>query len=219
MADKIRVLMADDHTIVRAGVRLLVEAEPDMEVVGEALNGTEAVTLAEALRPDVILMDIAMPDLNGLEATRQIKSHFPEIHVLVLTMHRSDDYFFEVLKAGASGYVLKAAETNELIGAIRAVARGEVFLYPTVARQLLQDYLNRLNEPGSAAGSALTPREKVILRLLAEGYNSKEIADRLVVSPSTIHSHRSNLMRKLNLSSRHDLIQYARERGLLLSSG
>jgi two-component system response regulator NreC len=218
MADKIRVLMADDHTIVRAGVRLLVEAEPDMEVVGEALNGIQAVTLTESLRPDVILMDIAMPDLNGLEATRQIKVRFPEVHVLVLTMHRSDDYFFEVLKAGASGYVLKAAETNELIGAIRAVARGEVFLYPTVARQLLRDYLNRLNEPGGAAGPALTPREKEILRLLAEGYSNKEIADRLVVSPSTIHSHRTNLMRKLNLSSRHDLIQYARERGLLPSS-
>jgi two-component system response regulator NreC len=219
MADKIRVLMVDDHTIVRAGVRLLVEAEPDMEVVGEALNGTEAVTLTESLRPDVILMDIAMPDMNGLEATRQIKSRFPDVHVLVLTMHRSDDYFFEALKAGASGYVLKAAETNELIGAIRAVARGEVFLYPTVARHLLQDYLNRLNEPGGAAGPALTPREKEILRLLAEGYSNKEIADRLVVSPSTIHSHRSNLMKKLNLSSRHDLIQYARERGLLPSSG
>jgi two-component system, NarL family, response regulator NreC len=219
MADKIRVLLADDHTIVRAGVRLLVEAEPDMEVVGEALNGTEAVTLAESLLPDVILMDIAMPNMNGLEATRQIKSRFPDMHVLVLTMHRSDDYFFAVLKAGASGYVLKAAETNELIGAIRAVARGEVFLYPTVAQLLLQDYLNRLNEPGGAAGPALTPREKEILRLLAEGYSNKEIADRLVVSPSTIHSHRSNLMKKLNLSSRHDLIQYAHERGLLPSSG
>ena len=219
MADKVRVLLADDHTIVRAGVRLLVEAEPDMEVVGEALNGTEAVKLAESLRPDVVLMDIAMPDLNGLEATRQIKGRFPAMHVLVLTMHRSDEYFFEVLKAGASGYVLKAAETNELIGAIRAVARGEVFLYPTVARQLLQDYLNRLNEPDGAAGPALTPREKEILGLLAEGYSSKEVADRLVVSASTIHSHRSNLMKKLHLSSRHDLIQYARERGLLPGSG
>lgn len=219
MADNIRVLITDDHTIVRAGVRLLVEAEPDMEVVGEALNGIEAVTLAESLRPDVILMDIAMPGLNGLEATRQIKGRFPEVHVLVLTMHHSDDYFFELLKAGASGYVLKAAETNELIGAIRAVARGEVFLHPTVARQLLQDYLYRLNEPGDAAGPALTPREKEILRLLAEGYSNTEIAARLVVSPSTIHSHRSNLMKKLNLSSRHDLIQYARQRGLLPSSG
>ncbi len=215
MADKVRVLIADDHTIVRSGVRLLLQAEADIEVVGEALNGDEAVALAESLRPDVVLMDIAMPGMDGLEATRQIKARFPEMHVLVLTMHRSDEYFFEMLKAGASGYVLKGAETNELIGAIRAVARGEVFLYPTMAKQLLQDYLNRLKEGAGLPQSTLTPREREILRLLAEGYSNKEIAERLIVSPSTIHSHRTNLMRKLNLSSRHDLIRYARERGLI----
>ena len=215
MADKARVLIADDHTIVRSGVRLLLQAEPDIEVVGEALNGDKALALAESLRPNVILMDIAMPGMDGLEATRQIKARFPDMHVLVLTMHRSDEYFFEMLKAGASGYVLKGAETNELIGAIRAVARGEVFLYPTMAKQLLQDYLNRLKEGAGLPQPTLTPREKEILRLLAEGYSNKEIAEHLIVSPSTIHSHRANLMRKLNLSSRHDLIQYARERGLI----
>lgn len=215
MTDKIRVLIADDHTIVRAGVRLLLEAEPDIEVAGEALNGDEALALAESLRPHVILMDIAMPGTSGLDATQQIKALMPEIQVLVLTMHRSDEYFFEVLKVGASGYVLKGAETNELIGAIRAVARGEVFLHPTMARHLLQDYLNRLNAPDSLGGPALTQREKEILRMLAEGYSSKEIADALVVSPSTVHSHRTNLMRKLNLSSRHELIKFARQRGLL----
>ena len=215
MSDKVRVLIADDHTIVRSGVRLLLQAEPDIEVVGEALNGHEAVALAESLRPDVVLMDIAMPGTDGLEATRQIKARFPDTHVLVLTMHRSDEYFFEMLKAGASGYVLKGAETNELIGAIRAVARGEVFLYPTMAKQLLQDYLNRLKEGAGLSQPTLTPREREILRLLAEGYSNKEIAERLIVSPSTIHSHRTNLMRKLNLSSRHDLIRYARERGLI----
>jgi len=215
VADKARVLIADDHTIVRSGVRLLLQAEPDIEVVGEALNGDKALALAESLRPNVILMDIAMPGMDGLEATRQIKARFPDMHVLVLTMHRSDEYFFEMLKAGASGYVLKGAETNELIGAIRAVARGEVFLYPTMAKQLLQDYLNRLKEGAGLPQPTLTPREKEILRLLAEGYSNKEIAEHLIVSPSTIHSHRANLMRKLNLSSRHDLIQYARERGLI----
>ena len=215
MSDKVRVLIADDHTIVRSGVRLLLQAEPDIEVVGEALNGDEAVALAASLRPDVVLMDIAMPGMGGLEATRQIKARFPDMHVLVLTMHRSDEYFFEMLKAGASGYVLKGAETNELIGAIRAVARGEVFLYPTMAKQLLQDYLNRLKEGAGLSQPTLTPREREILRLLAEGYSNKEIAERLIVSPSTIHSHRTNLMRKLNLSSRHDLIRYARERGLI----
>lgn len=215
MADKVQVLIADDHTIVRSGLRLLLQAEPDIEVVGEALNGDEAVALAESLRPDMVLMDIAMPGMDGLEATRQIKARFPEMHVLVLTMHRSDEYFFEMLKAGASGYVLKGAETNELIGAIRAVARGEVFLYPTMAKQLLQDYLNRLKEGAGLPQPTLTPREREILRLLAEGYSNKEIAERLIVSPSTIHSHRTNLMRKLNLSSRHELIQYARKRGLI----
>ncbi|MBI3361642.1 MAG: response regulator transcription factor [Chloroflexi bacterium] len=218
MADKIRVLIADDHTIFRAGVRLLLEAEPDIAVVGEALNGDEAAVLAESLRPDVILMDIAMPGTNGLEATRRIKARWPEMLVLVLTMHRSDEYFFEVLKAGASGYVLKAAETNELIGAIRAVARGEVFLHPTMAGQLLKDYLSRSSEPEAGAQPALTPREKEILCLLAEGYSNTEIAERLVVSPSTIHSHRTNLMKKLNLSSRHELIQYAHQRGLMRDS-
>ncbi len=195
MADKIRVLVADDHTIVRAGVRLLLEAEPDIEVVGEALDGNEAIALAESLRPDVILMDIAMPGTNGLEATRLIKARFPDMHVLVLTMHHTDEYFFEMLKAGASGYVLKGAETSELISAIREVSRGEVFLHPTMAKKLVQDYLSRLQE--------------------AEGYSNKEIAARLFLSPSTIHSHRTNLMQKLTLSSRHELIRYARQRGLL----
>ena len=215
MPDKVRVLIADDHTIVRSGVRLLLQAEPDIEVVGEALNGDEALALAESLRPDVVLMDIAMQGTDGLAATREIKAAFPNIHVLALTMHRSDEYFFEMLKAGASGYVLKGAETNELIGAIRAVARGEVFLYPSMAKQLLQDYLNRLDERQASLQPSLTPREKEILRLLAEGYSNKEIAERLIVSPSTIHSHRTNLMQKLNLTSRHELIRYARERGLI----
>ncbi|OGO45856.1 MAG: DNA-binding response regulator [Chloroflexi bacterium RBG_16_63_12] len=216
MTDKIRVLIADDHTIVRSGVRLLLQAEPDIEVVGEALNSAEAVALAESLRPTVILMDIAMPPgVNGLEATRQIKARFPNMHVLVLTMHRSEEYFFETLKAGASGYVLKSAETNDLLTAVRIVARGEVFLYPVMAKQLLQGYLHLLQASDVPGQPTLTAREKEILRLLAEGYSNKEIAERLVISPSTVHSHHANLMKKLNLESRHDLIQYARQRGLL----
>lgn len=218
MTEVIRVLIADDHTIVRSGVRLLLQAEVDIEVVGEALDGAQAVALTQSLRPDVVLMDIAMPGLGGLEAARQIKALLPEVQILALTMHRSDDYFFEMLRAGASGYVLKGAETSELIAAIRAVARGEVFLYPTMAKHLLQDYLSRTREPVATGQPRLTPREKEILRLLAEGYTSKEIAERLVLSPSTVHSHQTNLMRKLNLHSRHGLIQYARERGLLRDS-
>lgn len=214
MADLIRVLIADDHTIVRSGVRLLLEAEPDIEVVGEALDGSQAYELAVALRPDVVLMDIAMPGVDGLEATRQIKSQIPAIQVLVLTMHRSDEYFFEMLKAGASGYILKGADTNDLINAVRVVSRGEVFLYPTMAERLLRDYIHRIDGV-SQAEPPLSPREKEILRLLADGYSNKEIAEKLVVSSSTIHTHRSNLMQKLGLSSRYELVQYARRHGLM----
>jgi two-component system response regulator NreC len=209
------VLIADDHTIVRSGVRLLLEGEPDIEVVGEALDGSEALALAETLRPDVVLMDITMPGIDGLEATRQIKARWPDIKVLALTMHRAEEYFFEMLQAGASGYVLKAAETGELIHAVRVVAQGEVFLYPAMARQLVQDYLNRVGD--AASDPSLSPRENEILRLLAEGYSSKEIAEKLVVSPSTVHTHRNNLMSKLGLSNRRELIQYAQRRGLLRS--
>ncbi len=217
MVDSVRVLIADDHTIVRSGVRLLLSAEPDIDVVGEALDGAEALALTEALHPDVVLMDISMPGMDGLEATRHIKARWPDIHVLVLTMHRSDEYFFEMLKAGASGYVLKGAETNELIRAVRVVSRGEVFLYPTMAKKLLSDYLTRV-EGSVEPGQSLSPREKQILRLLAEGYSNKEIAEKLVLSPSTIHTHRNNLMKKLGLTSRRELIQYARQRGILRDS-
>ena len=213
-----RIVLADDHGIVRRGLKALLDTEDDIEVVGEALNGDEAIALAETLKPNVILMDIAMPGTNGLEATRLIKARFPAIQVLVLTMHRSEEYFFEILKTGASGYILKAAETNDLITAIRAVFRGEVFLYPTMAKQLLSEYLKHLGEGEKSDQPTLTPREKEVLRLLAEGYSNGEIAKRLVVSLSTVHSHHTNIMRKLNLSSRHELILYARQNGLVLDS-
>jgi len=217
MPKPIRVLIADDHTIVRSGLNLLLSSEPDIEVVGEATDGAVTVEMAEKLRPDVVLMDIGMPVLNGIEATRQIKQRLPEANILVLTMHRSDEYFFQMLEAGASGYVLKAAETSELINAVRAVARGDVFLYPSMARRLVQQYLD---QPGmdSPEQPRLTGREKEILRLIAGGYGNKEIAEKLVVSPSTVHSHRTNLMRKLNLSMRHELVEYARQHGLIQDS-
>ena len=214
MADPIRVLIADDHTVVRSGVRLLLEIEPDIVVVGEARDGHEAVTLTETLQPDVVLMDIAMPEMDGMVATRQIKAAWPQVNILGLTMHRSDEYFFEMLKAGASGYVLKGADTRDLINAIRIVHQGEVFLYPTMAQRLVQDYLRRVKDE-IAPGPALSPREKETLQLLAEGYSNKEIAEKLVISPSTVHTHRSNLMSKLGLTTRYELIQFAREHGLL----
>ncbi len=214
MPDPIAVLIADDHTIVRSGLNLLLSSEPDLQVVGEASDGAAAVEMAEQLRPHVVLMDIGMPGVNGVEATRQIKQRVPECNILVLTMHRSDEYFFEMLNAGASGYILKGAETSELIQAVRAVARGDVFLYPSMARGLVRQYLS-LSSAGVSGEPALTPRESEIARMVAEGFSNREIADKLVVSPSTVHSHRSNLMRKLGLSTRRELVQYARQRGLI----
>jgi len=217
MSEVIKVIIADDHTIFRSGLKMLLSSEHDIDVVGEATDGNEAVELTQRLNPDVVLMDIGMPELNGIDATLLIKSNVPAANVLVLTMHRSDEYFFQMLEAGACGYILKGAETSELINAVRAVARGDVFLYPAMARRLVSKYLSQTANESASAGK-LTPREHEILQMIAEGFTNKEIAERLFLSPSTIHSHRSNLMRKLNLSSRHEIVQYARKNGLLRNS-
>ncbi len=213
MHKRIRVLIVDDHTIVRTGIRLLLETEQDMEVVGEAENGEQALQLVQKQTPNVVLMDITMPGMDGLEATKQIKAQWPQVQVLVLTMHRSEEYFFEMLKAGASGYLLKGAETSDLIQAIHVVNQGEVFLYPAMAQKLVKGYLGYVHWEDED-GTSLTSREKQILQLLGEGYSTTEIADKLVVSPSTVHTHQSNLMSKLGLNNRHGLIQYARKLGL-----
>lgn len=212
MAESIKILIADDHTIVRSGLRLLLDSEPDIEVIGEALDGREAIDKTSINQPDVILMDITMPSVDGMEATRIIKQKWPHVQVLALTMHRSDEYFFEMLKSGASGYLLKGAETDELLDAVRAVARGEVFLYPSMAGKLVRNYLNQVH---NKADDILTAREQEVLSLLAEGYSSKEIAEKLFLSSSTIHTHRGNIMKKLKLSNRHELMRYARENGLI----
>lgn len=214
MADQIRVLIADDHIIVRSGLRLLLDAEPDMYVVAEALDGQEALALAESLKPDVVLMDITMPGMDGLAATRQLKTILPEIKVLALTMHRSEEYFFEMLKAGASGYILKGAETDDLIDAIRIVANGDVFLYPSIAGKLVRDYLRRVEGEGQL-DIPLSRREKEIVKLIVDGFSNREISEKLVISPSTVHTHRGNIMKKLELSSRHELIKFARNNGII----
>ena len=212
--DKLRILVVDDHTVVREGIRLLLEAQPDIEVVGEAREGQEALELVERLRPDLVLMDISMPGMNGLEATHQIRSTYPDVKILILTMQEGDEYFFRVLSAGASGYVLKGASSSELLMAIRAVSEGGVFLYPSMTKKLLTEYL----QPGrEEAGSydGLTGREKEVLRLIAESKSNQEIADELCLSVNTVQTHRAHIMEKLNLHTRTDLIKYAIRKGLI----
>lgn len=215
----IRVLIADDHTIVRQGIRSLLQAESDIQVVGEAGDGREAVALTRELKPDVVVMDLTMPEMDGLEATRLIKQSVPETHVLALTMHEGNEYFFRVLQAGASGYVLKRAATNDLLSAVRASARGEVFLYPAVAKKIVTDYLSRAQKSGEGEAQAtyagLTGREREILTLIGEGLSNREIADRLVLSLSTVQTHYAHIMEKLNLQNRAELIKYAIRQGLI----
>jgi two-component system response regulator NreC len=213
---KISLILADDHAVVRSGLRMLLEAQPDMEIRAEAESGQEAVSKVRSLRPDVILMDIQMPDLNGIEATKQIKKLAPETAVLALTMHEDEQYFFEMLQAGASGYLPKRAAPDELVTAIRTVARGEVFLYPSLAARLVQDFLKRDSvDQEQEIYDQLTPREREVLILIAEGLSNGEIADKLVISVKTVDRHRENIMRKLNMHNRIELVKYAIRKGLI----
>lgn len=214
--NKMRILIVDDHAIVREGFRTLLEAEPDIDVVGEATNGEEAVQKTEELQPDIVLMDITMPVMNGLEATYQIKRRNPNVKILVLTMHEGDEYFFKFLDAGASGYFIKGGSSSELISALRIVRQGDVFLYPTMAKKLLSDYLQRV-KTGSDKESydGLTNREREIVKLIAEGHTNQEIANLLVLSVATVQTHRAHIMAKLGLRSPTELVKYALRRGFI----
>jgi len=205
---KIRVLIAEDHATVREGLKLILGAQSDIDVVGDTGDGRTAVALTQQLRPDIVLMDISMPGLNGQKATAQLKECFPEVHVLALTRHQEDGYLQQMLRAGASGYILKQSPPAELLHAIRAVANGGKYLDSAVAGRMMGSYAGRSVVSGQAL-SELSERETEVLRLIAWGYSNKEVANRLNISVKTIESHKANAMKKLGMSSRIDIVRYA----------
>lgn len=209
MSEKLRILIAEDHKTVREGVKLLVNAQPDMEIVGEAGDGEIAIGEAARLSPDIILMDISMPNLNGLKATKRVRREFPDIKILTLTRHTDDGYLQQLIAAGANGYVLKQSAPSELINAIRTVGSGEAYLDPTLTRKVMGGYVNRASSLRGENKGDLTERENEVLRLIAFGYSNKEIGTQLDLSVKTIEAHKSNAMRKLGISSRIDIVKYA----------
>ncbi len=211
----IRVLLVDDHVVVRTGLHMLLGQEDDIEIVGEAGSGHEALSLIEQLRPDLILMDIGLPDMTGIEVTRQVKQKWPDVAVVALTIHEDEEYFFQMLQAGANGYVPKRAAPEELLIALRTAADGGVYLYPSLAKLLVRDYLSGEREAAPDALDGLTEREQEVLAHLAEGASNQDIAETLSISPKTVARHRENIMRKLNLHSRSELVKYAIRKGII----
>lgn len=211
MGKKIRILLADDHAVVRQGFRLILSAEADMEIVGEAANGREAVELAEKLQPDVVVMDVAMPELGGIEATRRVAGTAPRARVLALSMHKDSVYVREILRAGARGYLLKDAIDRDLLAAVRAVARGDGYLSPAVSEAVLSDYRKHVSDPLDL----LTSREREVLQMIAEGKTNKEIATLLNLSVYTVDAHRGRIMEKLNVHTTSELVRFAMRKGLI----
>jgi len=217
--DKTRVLLAEDHTIVRKGLRSLLDKETGIEVVGEAEDGREAIVKAEELHPDVVVVDIAMPGLNGLEATRQIKKRFSDMKIIILTMHANEEYILQSLKAGASGYLVKKSAPAELISAINAVHKGNSFLSPSISRTVIDEYIRRSKEisEGEEGFEQLTVREREVLQLIAEGRKTREIAELLYISIKTVETHRAHIMNKLDIHSTAELTRYAIRKGIISS--
>lgn len=209
--NKIRVLLADDHTVVRRGFNMIIASQADMEVIGEARNGREAVELSGKLQPDVVVMDVSMPELNGIEGTRRIGECSPKTRVLALSMHRDAVYVREILRAGARGYLVKDADDDALLDAVRAVARGEGYLSPAVSDAVLTDYRKHVRNPVDL----LTTREREVLQMIAEGKTNKEIANILSLSVYTVEAHRGNILEKLNLHSTGDIVRFALRNGLI----
>lgn len=209
----VEVLLVDDHEVVRTGLQMLLESEPEVTIVGNAASGEEAMKAAEELKPDVIVMDIGLPDISGIEVTTKIKEQWPEIAVVALTIHEDEEYFFQMLDAGASGYIPKRAAPEELLTAISAASRGEVYLYPSLAKLLVKDYLEEGTQEDRLDG--LTARELEVLELVAEGLTNREIGQQLSISHKTVARHRENIMEKLNLHSRVELVKYAIRKGII----
>jgi len=207
----IKILLADDHALVRQGLRFILEAQNDMEIVGQAGNGNEAVEMAEKLKPDVVIMDVAMPGLNGVEATRRLSGSLPRTRVLALSMHKDSVYVREILRAGARGYLLKDSGDADLVAAVRAVAKGEGYISPAVSDAVLSDYRKHVTDPLDL----LTSREREVLQLIAEGKTNKEIATDLNLSVYTVEAHRGRIMEKLNLHSTGELVRFALRNGLI----
>jgi two-component system response regulator NreC len=214
--NEIHLLLVDDHDVVRTGIKMLLESQPDLVIVGEANNGAQAIIMSRSLAPDVIVMDLTLPDISGIEVTRQLKADKPEIAIVALTIHEDEQYFFEMLQAGASGYVPKRAAPEDLITAIRSAHQGEIYIYPSLTKTLVADYLGRADqEIGVDSLKGLTSREAGVLALLAEGLSNDQIADRLTISKHTVARHRENIMRKLGLHSRSELVKFAIRKGLI----
>jgi two-component system, NarL family, response regulator NreC len=218
MSDRIRILLVDDHTLMRAGLRVLLGQEPDLAVVGEAATGEEAIERVAEVQPDLVLMDLSMPGIGGLEATRRITAAHPAVRVLIVTVHAEEEYLLPVLEAGGSGYVMKQSADSELLGAIRTVAGGDVFLYPSGTRLLAQGFRAPRTVPAVDPLSLLSEREAEVLRLTANGYTATEIGDRLEISPKTVDTYRQRFMEKLELRHRSEVIRFAVDRGLLVAS-
>jgi DNA-binding NarL/FixJ family response regulator len=210
-----RILLADDHAMVRRGLRLVLDAEPDLQVIAEAGDGRAAIEQALERRPDLAILDVAMPRMTGLQAARELVSMLPELRLLILSMHDNEEYFFEALSAGASGYVLKSAADRDLVEACRAAMRGEPFVYPGAVRALIREFLEGARRGETAPRETLTPRESQVVKLIAEGRSSREIAAELVISEKTVERHRANILEKLGMHDRVELTRYAIRRGLV----
>lgn len=210
-----KLLLVDDHDVVRTGLQMLLESESDVQIVATAATGKEALEQMAIAEPDVVVMDIGLPDISGIEATRQIKERRPETAVVALTIHEDEEYFFQMLDAGATGYVPKRAAPEELLTAVRTAARGEVYLYPSLAKLLVRDYLEHGEVSEGNGPNDLTTREQEVLELVAEGLTNREIGQELTISPKTVARHRENIMQKLNLHSRTELVKYAIRKGVI----